>query len=116
MITQSKINQRYNNILDKIPYPSLAIVPEFSLDDPIPGMQKSLHLNSPNLFLRKDMRAVYKTLLVDPYDKIQIFYTSDYITIPFQFKITVNTFMNNADVAYYLKSKFQKDTFRYLPS
>jgi hypothetical protein len=77
------------------------------LDDPIGGMNKALHLNSPNLFLRKNMREVYKTLLIDPKSKIQIFYTSDYITIPLTFKITVNTYMNNIDTAYYLKSKFQ---------
>lgn len=114
MITQAKENYRYDQILDKIPYPSLSIVPEFSLDDPIGGMQKSLHFASPNLFLRKNMRQVYKTLLIDPHEKIQIYYTSDYITTIFNYKITTNTYMSNIDIAYYLKSKFQADMFRYL--
>ena len=113
-ISQAKENYRHNQILDKIPYPSLTITPDFMLDDPIGGMNKALHLNSPNLFLRKNMREVYKTLLIDPKSKIQIFYTSDYITIPLTFKITVNTYMNNIDTAYYLKSKFQQGMYRYL--
>ena len=114
MITQAKENYRYDRTLDKIPYPSLSIVPEFSLDDPVGGMQKSLHINSPNLFLKKNMRQVYKTLLIDPYEKIQIYFTSDYITTIFNYKITTNTYMSNIDIAYYLKSKFQVDMFRYL--
>ena len=34
------MRERYNKTANKIPYPSMGITPEISLDDPIGGMQK----------------------------------------------------------------------------
>jgi len=43
-----------------------------------------------------------------------MYYTSDYITTNFNFKISTNTYIQNADVGFFLKSKFQKDFFQFL--
>jgi len=107
-------NRKHNENLNKIQYPNIAITPEISLDDPIGGMAKSVHLSSPNLYLRKDMRRSYKNLVIDPDEKFSIYYTSDYITTNFNFRITTNKFVQNMDLAYYIKSRFQVGFFQFL--
>ena len=113
-VTDQKRKEQYNQNANKIPYPSMGITPEISLDDPIGGMEKSFHISSPNVYLRKDIRGTYKNLLVDPKKKMSIYYTSDYITTNFNFRITTNSFIQNADLAYFLKSKFQLGIFQFL--
>ena len=113
-VTQQTYNEAYNKTANKIPYPSMTITPEISLDDPIAGTSKSLHLSSPNLFIRKETERAYKHLLVDPDNKLSVYYTCDYITTNFNFKITTNMFIQNTDIAFYLNSKMQKDLFIYL--
>lgn len=113
-IAQQNKNDHFNNTLNKIAYPSISITPEISLDDPIGGMEKSMHLSSPNLYLRRDMDRSYKKLLIDADNEFAIYYTSDYITTNFLFKIATNSYVQNVDMAYYLKSRFQKDFFQYL--
>ena len=108
-------NARNNsNTLNKKSYPQLSISPEISLDDPIGGMEKSPHMSSPNLFLRKDIKNYYKTLAINPAKKYSIHYTGDYITTNFNFKITTNKYIQNVDLAYYLKSRFQNNFFQFL--
>jgi hypothetical protein len=107
-------NEKYNKNLNKLPMPNLAITPQISLDDPIGAMDKSQHMSSPNLFLRKDLRSVYKRLVIDPSKKFSIYHTSDYITTNFIFRITTNKFVQNIDLAYYMKSRFQTATFQFL--
>ena len=109
-----KMREKYNSSADKIPYPSLGITPEITLDDPIGEMGKHLHLSSPNVYLRKDIRNTYKNLLIDPKNRVSIYYTSDYITTNFNFRITTNSFIQNADMAFFLKSQFQQGIFRYI--
>ena len=109
-----RMREKYNSTADKIPYPSMGITPEITLDDPIGGMEKHLHLSSPNLYLRKDIRNTYKNLLVDPKNRVSIYYTSDYITTNFNFRITTNSFIQNADMAFFLKSKFQQGVFQFI--
>lgn len=113
-VVQQNRNAAHNSLANKIPYPSMGISPEISLDDPIGGMEKSMHLSSPNLYLRRDAIREYRKLVVDPDEKFSILYTGDYITTNFNFKIITNTFMQNADVAFWLKSKFQLNFFQYL--
>lgn len=107
-------NDKFNKNLNKVPYPIMTITPEISLDSPIEGMEKSPFLNSPNLFLRKDMKSYYKKILLDSTSKYSLYYTSDYITTNFNFKITTNKFIQNADIAYFLKSRFQQGFFQFL--
>lgn len=113
-VSQQHRNDRYNNTANKIPYPSMGITPEISLDDPIGGMQKGLHLSSPNLYLKKDLKQTYRCLIEDPDEKFSIYYTSDYITTNFNFKLVTNSFIQNTDLAFYLKSHFQKDFFQFV--
>lgn len=113
-VSQQHRNDRYNSTANKIPYPSMGITPEISLDDPIGGMEKGLHLSSPNLYLRKDYKRNYRCLVEDPESKFSIYYTSDYVTTNFNFKLVTNSFVQNADLAFYLKSNFQKDFFQFL--
>lgn len=107
-------NKGYNAKLDKIRYPSMAITPEISLDDPVGGMDKSLQLSSTNLMLYKDLRRYYKKLLAEPTHKMSMYFASDYITTNFLFKIVVNKYIQNVDLAYYLKSRFPVGYFLYL--
>jgi len=107
-------NDKFNKNLNKLPYPNMSITPEISLDSPIEGMEKSPVLNSPNIFLRKDMKSFYKKILLDPERKYSVYYTSDYITTNLNFKITTNKFIQNADLAYFIKSRFQQGFFQFL--
>jgi hypothetical protein len=107
-------NDRYNKNLNKLPFPNMSITPEISLDSPIEGMEKSPHMSSPNLFLRKDMKSFYKRILLDPQKKYSMYYSSDYITANYNFKITTNKFVQNADLTYFLKSRFQQGFFQFL--
>ncbi len=111
---EQKRKEQYNQDANKIPYPSMVITPEITLEDPIGGMEKHLHLSSPNLYLRKDLRGTYKSLVMDPKQNVSIYYTSDYITTNFNFKIITNSFIQNTDLAYFLKSRFQAGTFQFL--
>ena len=112
--SQQDARSDYNSLANKVPYPSMSISPEISLDDPIGGMEKGMHLASPNLYLRRDPGRYYKKLVIDPDCDFAIYYTGDYITTNFNFKITTTSFVQNADLAFFLKSKFQKDFFQYL--
>ena len=107
-------NRKHNENLNKIQYPNIAITPEITLDDPIGGMEKQMHMSSPNLYLRQNMRQVYQQLVVDPTEKFALYYTSDYITVNFNFRITTNKYIQNVDLAYYMKSRFQLGMFQYL--
>lgn len=113
-VSQQHRNDRYNDTANKIPYPSMAITPEISLDDPIGGMQKGQHLSSPNLYLKKDLKRTYRCLVEDPDSKFSIYYTSDYITTNFNFKLITNSFIQNTDLAFYLQSHFQRDFFQFV--
>lgn len=113
-VSQQHRNDRYNATANKIPYPSMGITPEISLDDPIGGMQKGQHLSSPNLYLKKDLKRNYRRIVEDPNDKFSIYYTSDYITTNFNFKLVTNSFIQNTDLAMYLQSHFQRDFFQFL--
>jgi hypothetical protein len=107
-------NDKYNRSLNKLPYPTMGITPEITIDSPIEGMEKSPHLSSPNLYLRKDMKSFYKRILLDPQRKYSLYYTSDYVTINYNFKITTNKFVQNADLVMFLKSRFQQGFFQFL--
>ncbi len=107
-------NDKYNKTLNKLPFPNMSITPEISLDSPIQGMEKSQALNSPNLFLRKDLKSFYKKILLDPQKKYSVYYTSDYLTTNFNFKITTNKFVQNADLVHFIKSRFQQGFFQFL--
>jgi hypothetical protein len=107
-------NDKYNKGLNKLPYPTMGITPEISIDSPIEGMEKSPHLSSPNLFLRKDMKSFYKRILLDTEKKYSVYYTSDYITTNYNFRITTNKYIQNADLTYFMKSNFQQGFFQFL--
>jgi hypothetical protein len=107
-------NDKYNRGLNKLPYPTMGITPEISIDSPIEGMEKSPHLSSPNLFLRKDMKSFYKRILLDTEKKYSVYYTSDYITTNYNFRITTNKYIQNADLTYFMKSNFQQGFFQFL--
>lgn len=113
-VTQQNKRNNYNVNANKIPYPSISVSPEISLDDPIGGMQKSIHMSSPNLYLRQDIKQTYRKILIDTKDRFSMHYTSDYITTNFNVKIATNSYIQNCDMALYLKSKFQSDFFQYL--
>jgi hypothetical protein len=113
-VTAQNRNAKFNSNLNKIQYPNLSITPQISLDNPIEGTEKSPHQSSPNLYLRTNMREAYRKLMVDPAKKVQMYYTNDYITTNFNFRITMNKFIQNVDMAHYIKSNFQMGFFQFL--
>lgn len=105
--------EAYNKNLKKINYPSLTISPQLSIDDVV-GAGKNILISSPDFWIPKNLRRYYPCLLEDPNGKYQIFFSSDYITMNFRFKIIVDSFIQSTNVSYYLKSKFADNTFKYL--
>lgn len=113
-VSSIKKTDLYDKNLSKQPYPRLIVTPEITLDDPIFGMDKMLHTSSPNMYLRQDMRYYYTPLLTDPNKEYYGYYTSDYITMNFNFQIVVDKFIQVVDLAYFLKSTFQNSMFKHL--
>lgn len=103
----------YNANLHKIPYPSLTITPQLSLDNPVGGM-KNILMSSPNFWIPKDLNRQYPVLLDDPDGKYKIYFSSDYTTFNIRFKIIVDSFVQATNLGYYLKSRFDDNTFKYL--
>lgn len=112
-VTQRAYNEKYSKTANKIRYPSMTITPVMSLDDPIGGMEKSMHMSSPNLYLRRDIDRTMGRIVVDPKNRFAVYYSSDYITTNFDFKITVNTYIQNVNASMYMKSRFQPGFFQY---
>lgn len=113
-VSEQHVKSKNNKSLNKIRFPNLAITPELALESGIGSMIKSPHLSSPNLFLRKNMRENYKKVMYDPDGKFALFNTSEYLGVNFNFRITTNKFIQNMDLAYYLKSQFQSMAYQYL--
>lgn len=100
-------NKYHNNKVDKIPYPSMTISPEISLEDPF-DMNRHTFLTDANVMLRKDMRGILKCILQDPNNKFEIYNQSDRITTNIHFSIKVNSFAEATRLAFYLKSRLPK--------
>lgn len=113
VMTQKAYNEMYSKTANKIAFPSISCTPVMSLDDPIGGMEKTMHLSSPNLYLRKDLSRTMSKLVVDPGKHFSIYYSSDYITTNFDFKISLDTYIQNVNTAFYLKSRFQPGFWQY---
>jgi hypothetical protein len=104
----------HNSSLHKIAYPSMTITPTLSIDDPISGMNKNILMSSPNFWLPKSTRDYMPTIISDPEDRFGIQFSSDYITLNIKFHIVVESFIQAANVGYWLKSRFMDETFKYL--
>lgn len=103
----------HNRFLHKVEYPSLTISPQLSLDSPVGGM-KNILMSSPNLFIPRYLNRQMPCLLEDPNNKYQVYFSSDYTTMNLRFKIIVDSFQQAAEIGYYLKSRFNDETFKYL--
>lgn len=110
----NNVNRNFNKNLNKIPYPSLMITPEISLDNPLAGTDTDPHTSSPNRWMRRDLSSYYYKLLNDPNGKIAMYYTTDTITTVFNFRIALKTFIENADLIYFLKNELYPGFFQYL--
>jgi hypothetical protein len=110
----NNVNRNFNKNLNKIPYPSLMITPELSLDTPLAGTDTDPHTSSPNRWMRRDLSSYYYKLMSDPQQKISMFYTTDTITTIFNFRIALKTFIENADLLYFLKNELYPGFFQYL--
>ena len=106
-------NKLYNKNLNKLIYPSLTITPALSVNDSISGL-KNILMSSPNFWLPRDLHRNFKYLLADPNEKYQIFFSSDYISFNIRFKIVTNSFIQATNIGYFLKSRFDDSTFKYL--
>lgn len=100
-------NKYHNKNADKIPYPSMTISPEISLEDPF-DMNRHTFLTDANVMLRKDMRGLLKCILQDNENKFEIYNQSDRITTNIHFSIKVNSFAEATRLAFYLKSRLPK--------
>lgn len=111
---QKNINNLYNPLLDKRPYPSLSITPELTIDDPIGGMSKNPIASSPISFLKRDLYRSYSKLLEDPDERFCVHFSTDYITTNLNVKIALNSYDQNVDMGLHLKSLFDFGFFNYL--
>ena len=111
--TEANKNKLYNNVLNKIRYPSLTITPSLSINDSVSGM-KNILMSSPNLWLPRDINRVYPYLIDDPNEKYKIYYSSDYISFNLRFKIITDSFIQATNIGYFLKSRFDDSLFKYL--
>lgn len=107
-------NRNFNQNLHKIPYPSMLITPEITLDNPLAGTDTDPHTSSPNRWMRRDLNSYYYKLISDPNNKISMYYTTDTITTIFNFKIAVKSFIQNTDLLYFLKNELNPGFFKYL--
>jgi hypothetical protein len=111
-----QIKQRSNNINDIFinEYPLFVITPQLSLDEPFEGFGKSHLTSSTNLFTYKNLLRNYKTIMFDPFEKIGLYYTEDFVTTNFEIKIAVRKFIQNTNLTYFLKSAFEYEWSQYL--
>ena len=109
-------NRNFNQNLHKIPYPSLMISPEITIDNPIAGTETDPHTSNPNIWLQKDLPAYYYKLLTDPSNKLAMYYTTDTFTTIFNFKIAVKSFIQCVNLVYFLKNELHIGMFQYLNS
>ncbi len=102
-----------NRHLYKIKYPNITITPQLSLDTPVGGM-KNILMSSPNMFVPRDLSRHFPCILSDPNGKYEIYYSADYTTLNIRFRIVTDSFIQSTNIGYYLKSRFDESTFRYL--
>ncbi len=103
--TLSNVNKLFNKKVNKIPYPSLMISPEILLDNPSDSMSTNMITSRPDLYLMKDMDMYYYKLIKDPDQKLSMYYTCDWVTMNFNVKIAVKSFVQNANVVAFIKNK-----------
>lgn len=110
------VNRGYNQKLHKLPYPNLSIETELSIDNPINGTETDINHAAPNMYMRRDLNSYYQKILFDPNEKFAMYYTTQFITCNFNFKITVNSFIQMTDLVYFLKEELHLGIFQYLNS
>ena len=101
------VNRNYNQKLHKIPYPNLSIETSLSIDSPINGTETDVNHAVPNMYMRRDLNSYYQKILFDPNEKFAMYYTTQFITCNFNFKI--NVFKYN-DQRNKISSRREKDT------
>lgn len=110
------VNRNYNQKLHKIPYPNLTIETALSIDSPINGTETDVNHAVPNMYMRRDLNSYYQKILFDPNEKFSLYYTTQFITCNFNFKINVNSFIQMTDLVYFLKEELHLGIFQYLNS
>lgn len=110
------VNRNYNQKLHKIPYPNLSIETSLSIDSPINGTETDVNHAVPNMYMRRDLNSYYQKILFDPNEKFAMYYTTQFITCNFNFKINVNSFIQMTDLVYFLKEELHLGIFQYLNS
>ena len=106
-------NKLYNKDLNKIRYPSLTITPSLSINDSVSGL-KNILMSSPNFWLPRDLNRNFKYLIDDPNGKYKVYFSSDYISFNLRFRIVTDSFIQATNIGYFLKSRFDDSTFKYL--
>lgn len=113
-ITFVNRNRNFNQNLNKVPYPSMMISPEITLDNPILGTEVNPHESNPNRFMRREMGMYYYKLITDPDQKLSMFYTTNSVTTIFNFRIAVKTFIENINILNNLKQTLLPGVMQYL--
>ena len=102
-----------NKHLAKIEYPSMTISPQISLDQPVGEMNTPL-ATDPNFIVPRNYRYYYPTLLEDPNGKYGIYFATRYRTFNLKFTIITDSFDQSTEIGYYLDSRFNDNTFKYM--
>lgn len=102
-----------NKHLAKIEYPSMTISPQISLDQPVGDMNTPL-ATDPNFIVPRNYRYYYPTLLEDPNGKYGIYFATRYRTFNLKFTIITDSFDQSTEIGYYLDSRFNDNTFKFM--
>ena len=102
-----------NKHLAKIEYPSMTISPQISLDQPVGEMNTPL-ATDPNFIVPRNYRYYYPTLLEDPNGKYGIYFATRYRTFNLKFTIITDSFDQSTEIGYYLDSRFNDNTFKFM--
>lgn len=103
-----------NKTAHKIPYPNLTISPAITTESPISGMEKNILVSSPNMWVPRTADRYFPKILENPDLTYRMYFSSDYITTNIRFTIVVDSFVQAMNIGYFLKSRFDDQTFKYL--
>lgn len=106
----------YYKGIPKKPYPNMSISPSISMNSMISGTDPtSFIIRNPSRFLPLEIiNQTYPILLETPDEKIRVYYSQDYITIILNFTIKTNTYIQNMNIGYYVKSRLDDRVKKYI--
>lgn len=110
--TANQMLKNENSGAKKISFPNLVI--STSIPTESPDSMERFNLMSSNLFMNKNLRGNYPPLLSDPEGFYNGGFSFEWRTIQLNFKIIVDTYIQNMNLVQYINSAIQLDQAGYL--